>query len=136
MYLLIRHADIVRYIKAQRISWIGHIVKMCKERTVKRITERRLIAIRRIGRPRYRWEDDVRANVEKMKIQNWLSCLRIEKHGRELMSRPKLTKNCSTKRSRSTHNLRIWSLLCDATLLDLESMKMVMTCSFKTLGTT
>ena len=33
--MLIRHADMVRYIKAQRIRWIGHIVKMVKERTVK-----------------------------------------------------------------------------------------------------
>jgi len=132
--LLIRHADMVRYIKAQRIRWIGHIVKMIKERTVKRITERRLIAVWRIGRPRCRWEDDVRANVEKMKILNWARCLWIEKHGRELLSRPKLTKSCSTKRSRS--NLRVWSLICDGTLLGLESMKMVMTCSFKTLGNT
>jgi hypothetical protein len=101
---------------------------MDKERKVKRITEQRPIAVRRIGRPRCRWEDDVRANLEKMKIQNWIRCLWIEKHGRELLSRPKLTKSCSTKRSRS--NLRVWSLICDASLLGLESMKMVMTCSF------
>jgi hypothetical protein len=37
--LLIKHADIVRYIKAQRIKWIGHIVRIDKERTVKRVTE-------------------------------------------------------------------------------------------------
>ena len=69
--MLIEHADIVRYIKAQRIKWIGHIVRIDKERTVKRVTEWRPIAVRRIGRPRLRWEDDVRAGLEKMKIQNW-----------------------------------------------------------------
>jgi hypothetical protein len=62
--LLIKHADIVRYIKA-------HILRMDKQRTVKRITEWRPIAVRRIGRPRLRWEDDVRADLEKMRIQNW-----------------------------------------------------------------
>jgi len=35
--LLIKHT--VRYIKAQRIKWVGHIVRMVKERTVKRVTE-------------------------------------------------------------------------------------------------
>jgi hypothetical protein len=37
--LLIKHADVFRYIRAQRIRWIGHNVRMDKERTVKRITE-------------------------------------------------------------------------------------------------
>jgi hypothetical protein len=57
--LLIRHADTIRYIKAQRIRRIGHIVRMDKERTVKIVTEWRPIAVRRIGRPRTRWENDV-----------------------------------------------------------------------------
>jgi hypothetical protein len=38
--------------KAQRIRWIGHIVRMDKERMEKRITEWRPIAVSRIGRPR------------------------------------------------------------------------------------
>jgi len=37
---------------------------MDKEWTVKRITEERPIAVTRIDRPRCRWEDDVRANLE------------------------------------------------------------------------
>jgi hypothetical protein len=37
--LLIKHADVFRYIRAQRIRWIGHIVRKGKERTVKRMTE-------------------------------------------------------------------------------------------------
>ena len=57
--MLIRHADTVRYIKVQRIRRIGHIVRMDKERTVKRVTEWRPIAVKTVGRPRIRWEDDV-----------------------------------------------------------------------------
>jgi hypothetical protein len=37
--LLIKHADTGRYIKAQRIRWIGHIVRMDTEKMVKRIAE-------------------------------------------------------------------------------------------------
>jgi hypothetical protein len=29
------------------------------------------VAVRRIGRPRLRWEEDVRADLRKMKIENW-----------------------------------------------------------------
>jgi hypothetical protein len=32
---LIKHADIVRYIKAKRIRWTGHSVRTAKEKTVK-----------------------------------------------------------------------------------------------------
>jgi hypothetical protein len=31
----------------------------------------RPIAVRRIGRSRLRWDDDVRADGRKIKIQNW-----------------------------------------------------------------
>ena len=134
IYLLITHADIVRHIKAQRIRWIGHVVRMDKERVVKRITEWRPIAVRRIGRPTWRWEDDVKANIEKMKILNWGKMPMDRDAWKRVVERPKLMKSCNTRRRRS--NLRVWSLVCDATLLDLESMKMVVTCSFKTLGTT
>lgn len=65
MEWLIKHADIVTYIKkTQRIRWIRHIVKMDKERTVTNVTE-----WRRIGRQRFRWAGDVREDLAKMKIQ-------------------------------------------------------------------
>jgi hypothetical protein len=48
----------------------GYIVRMDKERKVKRITEWTPIAVR-IGRQRLRREDNVRVDLGKMKIQNW-----------------------------------------------------------------
>lgn len=50
--LLIRHANLVRYMKAHRIRTIGHIVSMDKEMTAERITEWIAIAERKIGSPR------------------------------------------------------------------------------------
>jgi len=61
----------VRCIKVHRIKWIGHIVRMDEERTVKRITVWRLVTVRRIGRQKLRWEDDVSEDLGKMKIWNW-----------------------------------------------------------------
>ena len=50
------------------------------------------------GRPRSRWEGEFRADPGKNKIQNWTK--KAEKHGWELLSRPKLTKSCNVKRRR------------------------------------
>ena len=68
--LLFRHAATVRYTRSQRIRRSGHIVKIDKERAVKRITDWRTVAVRRIGTPRLRCENDIREDLGKMKVQN------------------------------------------------------------------
>jgi hypothetical protein len=68
---LINHANIVRYVKAQRISWPGHIERMPDDRTVKKITNWKHIAPRHIGRPKLRGQEDVRSDLKAMKVQNW-----------------------------------------------------------------
>ena len=100
MDLLIKHADVVRFTKAQRMRWTGHIVRLDKEGTVKIITAWRPIAVRRIGRRRLRWEHDVRADLGGMKYRIEVRWLWIGKHGRELLSGPKLVKSCSARRRR------------------------------------
>jgi hypothetical protein len=57
----------VRYVKAQRISWLGHIERMPDDRTVKKITNWKPIA----PRPKQRWEEDVKNDLKAMKVQNW-----------------------------------------------------------------
>jgi len=44
---------------------------MGKERTVRRITEWRPLAVRRIGRQRLRWEGDVIEDLGRKKFRNW-----------------------------------------------------------------
>ena len=48
--MLIEYADVVGYMKAQRIRWIGHIVRTDNDRTVEILGEWRPIAVRRISR--------------------------------------------------------------------------------------
>jgi hypothetical protein len=66
--LLIKHGDKIKCTKAQRIRWIGHILRMDKESTVERKTIWRPIVVRIIGRPSLRLENDVRADLGKMQI--------------------------------------------------------------------
>jgi hypothetical protein len=51
--------DIVKFIKSQRIRWLGHVKRMEVGATPRKMTEGRLFIGRRKGRPPLRWMDDV-----------------------------------------------------------------------------
>jgi len=69
---LIKHKNIVNYIKAQRLSWFGHVQRMPDTRTVKKILKWNPPTKRSQGRPKYRWEDNVK---RQMKVKNWITCV-------------------------------------------------------------
>jgi len=62
----INNENIVRYIKYKRLSWLGHVERMTNERVAKTIYKWKPYATRLKGRPRVRWEDDVRNDLKKM----------------------------------------------------------------------
>lgn len=68
---LIDNADIVRFIKSQRIRWLGHIHRMEHNRTTKRITEWKPVESRGRGRPRKRCLQDMEEDLKSMGIRNW-----------------------------------------------------------------
>ena len=67
----IQRKNIIRFIKSQRLKWLGHVERMQKEREVKKIYKWKPFASRPIGRPKNRWEDDVRKDLQTMKFKNW-----------------------------------------------------------------
>ena len=50
--ILIEGADIVRYIKAQRIEWLGHIQRMDQARPAMKLIDWKPMGIRPVGRLR------------------------------------------------------------------------------------
>ena len=68
---ILQNEDIVRFIKAQRIRWIGHIERMEDSRTAKRMYKARMERRRRPGRPRNRWTDEVEKDLRTMNIRPW-----------------------------------------------------------------
>jgi hypothetical protein len=51
---LIEGADIVRFIKAQRIEWLGHIQTMDQATATGKLLDRKPMGTRQVGRPRQR----------------------------------------------------------------------------------
>jgi hypothetical protein len=59
LYELFNEPDIVKYIKINRLGWVGLVISINKNRTVKKAFNTKPIGIRKTGRPKLRWEDDV-----------------------------------------------------------------------------
>jgi hypothetical protein len=57
------------------------------------------ISRRQIGRPKTRWVDDVRKDIQKLQVPNWKTLAQdIEEVGKSWLRRPKLwTKSCRAR---------------------------------------
>jgi hypothetical protein len=59
----------VKFIKSQRIRWLGDVKRTEVGAMSRNVMEGRLLIGRWIGRPRLRWEDDVVADLKVIKIK-------------------------------------------------------------------
>jgi hypothetical protein len=68
---IIKHKNIINFARAQRLGWYGHIQRMQERRMVKAIHSWKPISKRPTGRPKVRWEDDVKKDIQRLKVPNW-----------------------------------------------------------------
>jgi hypothetical protein len=66
--------NIVRVIKSRRMRWAGHVAIMGKGRGVYRVLVGGPEGERPLGRPRHRWEDNIKMDLREMGIDvaNWI----------------------------------------------------------------
>ena len=57
--------NIVRVIKSRRLGWAGHVLRMEDDRSTFKILIGQPIGKRPSGRPRRRWEDNIRMILKK-----------------------------------------------------------------------
>ena len=58
--------NIVRVIKSRRMRWVGHVAHMGKERGVYRVLLGKPEGNRQLGRPRRRWVDNIRKDLQEV----------------------------------------------------------------------
>ena len=60
----------VKWIKGQRISWLGHLERMEEDRMLKKICTQELEETRR-GRPRKGWKEEVERDLQVLGVRRW-----------------------------------------------------------------
>jgi hypothetical protein len=89
---LIKHADIVRFIKAQRIKWLGHIQRMDQTRPTRKLLDWKPMRTRSVGKRRQRWQENVMKDLKKLKVQNWKETAKDRRTWRDLAEKAKTHK--------------------------------------------
>jgi hypothetical protein len=66
--------NIVRVIKSRRMRWAGHVARMGEGGGVYRVLVGRSEGKRPLGRPRRRWEDNIKMDLGEIRIDgaNWI----------------------------------------------------------------
>ena len=68
LHSLYRSPNIVREITSRRLRWAGHVVRMEEGRNAFKIIPGKYTGNRSLGRPRRRWEDNIRMDLEEIGI--------------------------------------------------------------------
>jgi len=80
--------NIVRVIKSRRMRWAGHVARMGEERGVYRVLVGKLEGRRPLGRPRRRWVDNIRTDLQEVGCgyMDWIGLARDKDRWRTLVS--------------------------------------------------
>ena len=63
--------NIVKWIKEQRISWLGHLERMEEDRMPKKIFTQELEGTRRRGIPRKGWREGGERDLQVLGVRRW-----------------------------------------------------------------
>ncbi|KAJ4429429.1 hypothetical protein ANN_21598 [Periplaneta americana] len=66
LHALYSSLDIIRNIKSRRLRWAGHVARMDESRNAYRVLVGRPVRKRPLGRPRRRWEDNIKMDLREV----------------------------------------------------------------------
>ncbi|KAJ4438642.1 hypothetical protein ANN_14589 [Periplaneta americana] len=71
--------DIIRNIKSRRLRWAGHVARMGESRNVYRVLVGRPEGKRPLGRPRRRWEDNIKMDLREVGYddRDWINLAQV-----------------------------------------------------------
>jgi len=80
--------NIVRMIKSRRMRWAGHVAHMGEDRGVYRVLVGKPEGRRPLGRPRRRWGDNIRTDLQEVRCgyMDWIGLAQDRDRWRTLVS--------------------------------------------------
>jgi hypothetical protein len=81
--------NIVKWIKGQRISWLGHLERMEEDRMPKKIFTQELEGTGCRGRPRKRWKEEVERDLQVLGVRRWRELVTHRKKWRDIVQQAK-----------------------------------------------
>jgi hypothetical protein len=63
--------NIVRVVKSRRMKWAGHVARMGEDRGVHRVLVGKPERKRPLGRPRRKWEDNIKMDLQEVGGGSW-----------------------------------------------------------------
>ena len=85
----VKHKNITNFARAQRLGWYGHVERMQETRMVKAIHSWKPTSKRPTGRPKMRWEDDVKNDIQRLKVPNWKTFVQDRRRWKEVVENAK-----------------------------------------------
>ena len=87
---LIKHKNIINFARVQKLGWYGYIERMQETRMVKAIHTWKPISKRPMGRPKTLWEDDVKKDIQRLKVPNWKTLVQDRRRWKEVVGKAKI----------------------------------------------
>jgi len=81
--------NLVKWIKGERISWLGHLERMEEDRMHKNIFTQELEGTRRRGRPRKRWKEEVERDFQGLGVRRWRELVAHRKKWKDIVRQTK-----------------------------------------------
>ena len=66
LHALYSSSNIIRGLKSRRVRWAGHVARMEQSRNAYRVLLGKSEGKRPLGRPRRRWEDNIKINLREL----------------------------------------------------------------------
>ena len=82
----------MRFVKAQRIKWLGHMQRVDKARPNRKLLDWRPMGTRPVGTPPQRWQEDVMKDLNKLKVKNWKETAKDRRTWRDVAEKAKTHK--------------------------------------------
>jgi len=81
--------NIVKWIKGQRISWLGHLERMEDVRMPKKFFTQELEGTRRRGRHKKRWKEEVERDLQVLGERRWRQLVADRKKWKDMVRHAK-----------------------------------------------